>query len=418
MTIYLTAKSQPNLILTYPLQMLMAELSIDHENGLLTPQGEYLPHRVTRIFPGLLIVALVATFLPGPVLGQVGREPKKRLPHSEAEVIAHRIIKSSMKEKQLPSLVLGVVRNGQVVVKKGYGVKSLASGAPPDDNTVYYIGSLSKALTAVGAMLLVEQGKIDLNAPASEYLRELPESWRGITVAQFMAHQSGIPQLNEKFPTFRVMLRSAERIPLSFTPGSRQEYNNFNFAVVGKIIEAIAGVSCLDYMKQNVFNPLGMNSTGFNIHSPNAATGYRPTPGGSAVIRHEMKGGPYAIPSGHLQSTLVDLLKFYEALDSGKLLKPAIYRRMITRINPNLSGTPGWFERNAGGDSIVTKNGSVPGFHSIMSFVPGKRDAVIMLWTSRKPKGNNMAKADNRLLRQICGIGAPHEPLHGDEPMD
>ena len=364
------------------------------------------------------MVALVFTLTPSLAWGKGKGEGITPPSRSETETLADSMIRPAMKKRQLPSLVVGIVKNGQVVVKKGYGVKSFISRARPDENTVYYIGSLSKALTAVGVMLLVQQGKIDLNAPASHYLKGLPTRWRRITVAQFMAHQSGIPQLNIKLPMFRAMLRSAEAIPLSFTPGTKQEYNNFNFAVVGKIIEAVTGISYLEYMKREVFDPLGMKGAGFNIHSSNAATGYRPTPGGFAAIRHQMRGGVYAIPSGHLQSTLADLLKFYEGLETGKLLKPATYRQMITRINPDLPGTPGWFERKAGGDSIVTKNGSVPGFHSIMSFVPGKGDAVIMLWTSRKPKGNALIKVDNELLRYVCGVGAPHEPLHGDEPQD
>jgi CubicO group peptidase (beta-lactamase class C family) len=388
------------------------------KNKQQAPRAENLPHRVIWLFSGFLMVALVFAFLPGPVSGQGKEEGTTRLSRGEAEDLANDIIHPAMRKKQLPSLVLGIVKNGQVVIRKGYGVKTLGSGARPDENTVYYIGSLSKALTAVGLMLLAQQGKVDLNAPASDYLGGLPGSWRRITVAQFMAHQSGIPQLERKLPMFRAMLRSAHAIPLTFKSGAKQEYNNFNFAVIGKIIEAVSGMSYPDYMRRDVFVPLGMNSTGFDIHSPNAATGYRPTPGGSAPIRHEMRGGQYAIPSGHLQSTLADLLTFYEALETGRLLKPEIYRQMITRINPDLSGTPGWFERNAGGDSIVTKNGSVPGFQSIMSFVPGKGDAVVMLWTSRKPKGNALFKVDNELLREICGIGAPHEPLHGDEPQD
>ena len=223
-----------------------------------------------------------------------------------------------------------------------------------------------------------------------------------------MAHQSGIPQLNKKFQSFNAMLRSADAIPLSFAPGTKQEYNNFNFAVTGKIIESVTGMGYLDYMKRNVFDPLHMDSTGFDINSRNAAVGYRPRPRGPQPIIHEMKGGPYAIPSGHLQSTLADLLKFYEALETGKLLKPAAYREMIRRINPNLSGTPGWFERNAGGDSVVSQNGSVPGFHSIMSFAPGKGGAVVMLWTSRNPKGTrHCSRQTNELIApDICGVKA------------
>jgi CubicO group peptidase (beta-lactamase class C family) len=388
------------------------------KNGQQISRAVNLTHRAIRLFSGLLMVALVFTVTPS-LAGGKGKGERITPPsRGEAEALVDGIVRPAMKKRQLPSLVVGIVKNGQVVVKKGYGVKTLGSGTRPDENTVYYIGSLSKALTAVGLMMLVQEGKVDLNEPASDYLKGLPTSWRRITVAQFMAHQSGIPQLNIKLPRFRAMLRSADGIPLSFRPGAKQEYNNFNFAVVGKIVEAVTGMSYLEYMKREVFAPLGMNSTGFNIHSSDVATGYRPTRGGFAAVRHQMRGGLYAIPSGHLQSTLADLLRFYEGLETGKLLKPAIYRQMVTCINPDLPGTPGWFERKAGEDSIVTKNGSVPGFHSIMSFVPSKGDAVIMLWTSRKPKGNALIKVDNELLRYVCGVGAPHEPLHGDEPQD
>jgi CubicO group peptidase (beta-lactamase class C family) len=359
-------------------------------------------------FHDVLLVALILTLLPVSESAH-GKwvNPEKQPSGSIAQATADRIILPAMKQKQFPGLVLGVVKDGQVVVKKGYGVKSFASGEAPDENTVFYIGSLSKALTAVGAMLLVEQGKLDLDAPAGKYLKGLPKSWQPITVKQFMAHQSGIPQLNSKFPTFKEMLKSAEDKPLTFAPGTKQEYNNFNFAVTGKIIEAASGMKYLKYMKQKVFAPLHMDHTGYHILSRNEATGYRPGKGNSKPIKHQIKGGPYAIPSGHLQSTLADLLKFYDALRTGKLLKPVTYQLMITRINPSLSGTPGWFERKAGEDSVVSKNGAVPGVHSIMSFVSGKGDAVVILWTSQKPKGNGLFKATNRLLNRICNVPLP-----------
>jgi len=330
--------------------------------------------------------------------------------------IANRIVQPAMRDKKLPGLVLAVVKDGQVLITKGYGVKSFASGEVPDANTVFYIGSLSKGLTAIGAMLLVEQGKLDLDAAASRYVKRLPKSWQGITVKQFMAHQSGIPQLNRKFPTFEQMLRSADDVPLSFAPGSRQEYNNFNFAVAGKVIEAVSGMKYLDFMQQRVFGPLHMNHTGARVISRNRATSYRPTPDGSRPIQPHFQGGPYGIPSGHLQSTLADLLKLYKALSQGTLLKPATYELMVTRIQPGLFGTPGWFERKAGGDSVVTKNGATQGFQSIMSFVSGKGDAVIMLWTSQKPKDNGLFKVTNQLLVQLCHVGT-QGPVQSEDDL-
>jgi CubicO group peptidase (beta-lactamase class C family) len=88
----------------------------------------------------------------------------------------------------------------------------------------------------------------------------LPEAWQKITVAQVMAHQSGLPQLGKKLPTFEEMIASARNQPLA-PAGSKQEYNNFNFAIVGKLIEKISGQTYLEYMKQAVFDPLGMTAT-------------------------------------------------------------------------------------------------------------------------------------------------------------
>ncbi len=365
----------------------------------------------------VLFVGLLLTLLPTSAPAQE-KWIKPGGPHASnfAEAAANRIIVPAMRRKQLPGLVVGVVRNGQVVVEKGYGVKSFASGEAPDMNTVFYIGSLSKAITAVGAMLLVEQGKLDLNAPAAKYLKRLPKSWQSITIKQFMAHQSGIPEMGWKYPTFLEMLQAAEDVPLDFAPGTNQEYNNFNFAVVGKIIEAVSGMRYLNYMRKTVFGPLHMDHTGSGIADRNMATGYRALKGELIPIEHRIKGGPYAMPSGHLQSTLSDLLKFYKALRPGALLNHATFELMIRRINPDFSGTPGWFEKKAGGYSVVSKNGGVPGFHSIMSFVPGKGDAVVMLWTSQKPKGNGLFIVRSRLLRQLCNIPLPRRAQPKEEP--
>ena len=368
-----------------------------------------------RYVGAILFTLLFGGLLASSVTAQDRRERSDRGNDGTAEAVADRIVPPAMQRKQLPGLSMVVVKDGRVVLLKGYGVKSFTSGQAPDENTVFYIGSLSKALTAVGAMLLVQQGKLDLNAPASTYLSGLPKSWRQITVKQFMAHQSGIPQLNGKLPTFRLMLRSADGIPLSFQPGTSQEYNNFNFAVVGKIIEAVSGTEYLDYMKRYVFGPLHMNRTGWNINGKNVATGYRFAGGGLVPIEHRMKGGMYAIPSGHLQSTVADLLKLYEALRTGRLLKPSTYNLMVTRVNPNLSGTPGWFERKVGRYSIVTKNGAVPGFNSLMSFVPGSGDAAVMLWTSQKTKGNGLSRPMNKLLNRICGVPAGRHAVADDD---
>jgi CubicO group peptidase (beta-lactamase class C family) len=324
------------------------------------------------------------------------------------EAIAARILEPAMHKKELPGLVLGVMRDGKVVVEQGYGVRTLDSGQTPDENTVFYIGSVSKAMTAVGAMILVDRGKLDLQVPASRYVKGLPRSWRAITVAQFMAHQSGIPNLNtNKLSTFEAMLHSAASKPMMFPPGTKQVYNNFNYAVMGKVIEAVSGMSYLDFMKQSVFRPLHMDHTGYSIREADEAVAYQMKGHKATPMSFHIRGGPYGIPSGFLQSTVADLLRFYQGIQPGAgLLSPAAFRTMTTRVNPKFSGTPGWFEKTVGGESVVSKDGSFEGFHSIISFIPGKGDCVAMIWTSKKRKNDGLYSATDELLHGICGAPA------------
>jgi CubicO group peptidase (beta-lactamase class C family) len=183
----------------------------------------------------IVLHALAAFAQPGP--GRGGRAGRPVARPARAQAIADGILMPPIEEKKLVGLEVGVVCGGRALVNKGYGVTSRESQSAPNENTQFYIQSLSKAITAVGAMILVDDGKLKLEAPASRYLKDLPRSWQPITIAQFMSHSSGIPELAQKLPTFEEMLRKADNEPLAFKPGSRQQYNNFNFAVIGKVIE-------------------------------------------------------------------------------------------------------------------------------------------------------------------------------------
>jgi CubicO group peptidase (beta-lactamase class C family) len=342
------------------------------------------------------------------------KEKKLEPAAGNPETLADKIILPAMREKQLVGLALGVVKDGQVILRKGYGVKSLTAPGAPDADTIFYIGSLSKAVTAVGFMRLVDEGKVSLADPIGKYLPDLPKPWQRITVAQVMSHQSGIPQLGKKLPTFEEMIASARNLPLAFPPGSKQEYNNFNFAIVGKLIEKISGQTFLDYMKQAVFDPLGMTRTGYGLEDVNEAVAYRPgTP--PQPIDHRLKGGEYGIPSGHIQSTVNDLLRLYEGLRRHALFKAPAMQQMIARVQPNLSGTPGWFEQPVGEFSLVTKNGSTQGFHSLLAFVARRGQAGVMIWSAQKPNDNNLTREMKMLLNQICGVPAGPDAATGDD---
>jgi CubicO group peptidase (beta-lactamase class C family) len=320
-----------------------------------------------------------------------------------------RIVRQAMAKHDTPGMMVAVVNQGRLVVERGYGVKKLGSPEPPDADTVFYIASVSKAVTAVGAMLLVEQGKLDLDQPISTYLKGLPPTWRRIKVRQFMTHTSGIPQV-PKSKTFAEALARVADTPLKFRPGSDQEYNNFNFAVTAQVIEALSGLPYLDFMRQNVFGPLHMDHTGIGIQSPDAATGYRDTPQGRKPAAPNVV--LYGVPSGGLQSTAADLVKLDAALHEGRLLRPATVKAMFEPTVPPgsrhaWSFTPGWQSRLGGGVQVIAKNGGASGFLSMWQIVPSRGISVIMLWNLAH-KGNDLWDETAQILEQAFGIPGAH----------
>jgi CubicO group peptidase (beta-lactamase class C family) len=258
-------------------------------------------------------------------------------------------------------------------------------------------------------MLLVQGGKLDLDAPASQYIKALPPPWKAITVKQFMTHTSGIPELGNKQKNAQGSINGVYELmasqPMQSPPGTKQVYNNFNFAVTGNLIEVISGMSFVDYMTARVFKPLSMDRSGVGTIDPNnRAFGYRAVKGGK-TIETEPDIESFGIPSGGLETTLSDLLKLEASFRTHTLLKPKFFKMMITPVETG--ATPGWFSRTAGGATVISKNGASGGFSSFFTFVPGRGDAVIML-RNFQGGGAGIQGPSNDILASCCGI-----PKHG-----
>ncbi|HEX3872072.1 MAG TPA: serine hydrolase domain-containing protein, partial [Pirellulales bacterium] len=237
----------------------------------------------------------------------------------------------------------------------------------------------------------------------------LPQAWRGIPLKLFLAHQSGIPEIESaRQPTFQEELREVEHRPMSFRPGTKQQYNNFNFAIAGQVIEGASGKPYLEFMREEVFKPLGMTRTGFGQHDSNTSPGHYLRKNGQyeGVADAKPKGGLYGIPSGFIQTTLTDLLHLYRGIQQHKLLTPERTREMISPVTPGKTGTPGWFTRVVNGVTIVAKNGAASGYSSQFQFVPGRGDGVIFVMNLQgQDLGTDSLAVE--LLREICGLPLP-----------
>jgi CubicO group peptidase (beta-lactamase class C family) len=281
-------------------------------------------------------------------------------------------------------MAVAVIRNGKVIFRKTYGVKSEENKGDINENTVFSVGSVSKAFTGIGVMLLVQKGKIALDQPVKKYMKNLlPEKWGDITIRQFLTHTSGIPDLKGEKNTesFEQTIAGARNSPMAFSPGKKQQYNNFNFAVLGKLIETVSEMSYLDYMNRNIFQPLQMNRTNVNTADKNIAMGHLSKNGKMKEMETHFNPGDYGVPSGGLQTTLSDFIKLSQGLNENKILDKKTTALMWTPYSDKLSNTPGWHSRMIKKEIIIHKAGGGTGIGSTcdLKIVPSRKIYIIVM---------------------------------------
>ena len=229
-----------------------------------------------------------------------------------------------------------VARDGEVLLEDAWGRADREAGTPTTPDTRFRIGSMNKMFTAVATLQLVEAGKLALDDPIGKHLPDYPNKdvASNVTVRHLLTHTGGTGDIfGPEFEQNRLKLRKhgdyvklyGSRGP-GFEPGTRFEYSNYGFVLLGALIEAVAGVSYYDYVRENLFRPAGMTATDSLPESadvPKRAVGYmRPYPGAgwerntdTLPWRGTAAGGGY--------STVGDLMRFAEALSSGTLISKA-----------------------------------------------------------------------------------------------
>ncbi|MRG44230.1 serine hydrolase [Chitinophaga sp. SYP-B3965] len=295
-----------------------------------------------------------------------------------------KIITKAMTQEKFPGMAIAIVQDNKVIYQKVYGVKSVKTKEPVNDNTIFSIGSVSKAYTAVAIMQLVQAGKIDLDSPIKKFMKGIPPSWGNITIRQYLTHTSGIPDVKgeKDKASFEETLKQAGKLPMAFTPpGKKQQYNNFNFALLGKLIETVSGKTYLDYMTTYIFKPLQMNRTGVVADAKNVALGHLNKNGAWKEIATHFVPGDYGIPSGGLQTTLTDFIKFSQALSSYSILNSKTTNLMWTPYSKKISNTPGWHSRTTGNELVIHKGGGGTGIGSVCDFavVPSRKLFVLVM---------------------------------------
>jgi CubicO group peptidase (beta-lactamase class C family) len=282
-------------------------------------------------------------------------------------------IKVEMERRRIPGLALAVVRGGTLVKLQGYGLANLEHDVRVTPDTVFELASVTKQFTATAIMALVEDGKVQLDEPIPSYLPNAPETWKAITVRHLLTHTSGLPGLAEGFKALRPgglrwnyttaqMFAAAAKDTLSFEPGTRFQYSDVGYFLLGMIIESASGQRYRDFLDTRFFRPLGMTATSVLDHFKilkHRAAGYTLRDGELVNIRRTVQ---VELPSHFgIFSTVKDLVTWEAALSGGRVVKPATLAQMWAETRLNEGSTYpygfGWFVGERRGHRWITHGG-------------------------------------------------------------
>ena len=235
----------------------------------------------------------------------------------------------------IPGQAVLILRNGKSIYRGSHGLADREKKIPVRSDHIFPVFSVSKLFASVLIMQLVERGELDLKAPASRYLPDLPEGWRLIAVDEFLNHTSGVPDYFDLEalvfpPTTEAMFADLGARPMLFATGTTTRYTQTNFIVLGNILEAHYKVPYRQIVTERILEPLALHDTYLGKrHAPadRLVSSYRGQDG-ELVADYVIDWPEYGIMHAELYTTVQDLGAFLNALCSGRLLKPETLRRL------------------------------------------------------------------------------------------
>ncbi|MES2776050.1 MAG: serine hydrolase [Bacteroidota bacterium] len=317
-------------------------------------------------------------------------------PKSDQELAAgfDKILSAAFKTNETGATAL-VARKGQVIYKKAFGMASIELGVPMKLDHVFRIGSITKQFTAVAILQLMEQGKLNLQDEITKFIPDYPTQNSKITIEHLLTHTSGIQSytgMKDFIGRINMDLKPAEMIdhfknqPMNFVPGTKWNYNNSGYFLLGYIIEKITGKTYPQYLEENFFKPLGMTNTLYGTDArivKNRVAGY--TRGDSGIENaHSMSmTQPYA--AGSIQSTVEDLFKWHQAVFANKLVKnetlKKAHKKYVLSDGKETSYGYGWGLRYVQESPTIEHSGGINGFSTMAIYVP-QEDVFVTVFSN------------------------------------
>lgn len=342
------------------------------------------------------------------------------------------VLQEIMARWGIPGLGVGLVEDGRITYARGFGVQSLATGAPVTPDSLFCVASITKIFVATAIMQLVEQGRLNLDAPLGTYLPDfrlddarLPR----VTLRQVLSHTAGLPDFDEAEYDILVanpeydagaperLMRNLASRQLIADPGQRFAYSNIGFDLLGVLISRITGGTFEDYLSAHVLRPAGMPASELShlqIPAERLALPHLRTP---AMIVNPIY--PYHradVPASFLHSSVLEMCNFAIASLKGAsgaipgLLSPATYEKMWTPVAER--GYPpfyehhslGWVIGHFNGVKTVSHGGGGFGWTDFFTILPERNAAAVILC-------NEESSARSRTLRAAVHVLLGLEPV-------
>jgi len=336
-------------------------------------------------------------------------------------------VREAMDRTQTPGAAVAVVHGGDVLMSKGFGVANVETGSAVTPETMFQSGSVGKQFTAAGVMVLVEDGRVDLDESIRMHLPEAPESWQPITLRHLLTHSSGIPDYTSASFDYSTnyseddLVRMASDLTLEYPAGTRWNYSNTGYAMLGVMISRVTGVPYWDFLRERVFDPAGMPTIRINTATeivPHRARGYMPGPEGLQNASHVAEQ-TNTTADGSMLFSLRDMIAWNEAVRTRAVLSPESWDQILSPMVLNSGNTHpygfAWFFDEVSGQPVVEHGGSWQGFVNQYTRFPDQDLSVIVLTNARSTMSTPLAMRIGALVDPaLTPEPQPTEPIADD----
>jgi CubicO group peptidase (beta-lactamase class C family) len=293
----------------------------------------------------------------------------------------------------VPGASVAVIRDGQVIIRRAYGLVDLERRIVATPETNYRLASVSKQFTAMAVMLLAKDGTVRYDQPVRDFLPELPAAARAVTVRHLLNHTSGLWDYEALIPESRttqlndddVLALVASKGVLSSAPGTTYCYSNSGYVLLGLIVARASGMSFPDFLRTRIFTPLGMRATVAHIEGRDTVVqrSYGYSPRGGAFVQNDQSVTSATLGDGGIYSNVDDMVRWDQALSRRTLVDAAAMTEATTP--PALPGGAatdygfGWFIDRYRGEKRWRHTGETSGFRNAIQRFPDRKLTVIVL---------------------------------------